>query len=369
MNILITGANGFIGKNLTVQLKNKGYTNLLLIDTNTNTDELIESLKKAEFIYHLAGVNRPKSDEEYWQGNVEFTKFIIDILASHNKNTPILFTSSIQAQLDNPYGKSKKRAEEILLDYANKIGAKTYIYRLPNVFGKWCRPNYNSVVATFCYNIARNIPIEIHDPEKELTLVYIDDVVKEFISILEQQTNTQSGYKEIRPVYKIKLSNLAERIYKFAQSRRNLLMPSLEDDFDKKLYATFISYLPTDEFSYELEMKTDQRGWLAEVIKSQSFGQIFISKTKPGITRGNHWHHTKVEKFLVVQGEAIIKFRKIDSNDIIEYRVSGEKLQIVDIPPGYTHSITNIGETELITIFWASEIFNPDKPDTYYMEV
>lgn len=369
MKILITGANGFIGKNLTVQLKNKGYNNLSLIDTNATIEELEQELKKADFIYHLAGVNRPQTEEEYWKGNVEFTKLITDTLKSYNQNTPILFTSSIQAELDNPYGKSKKQAEEILLSYAKVTNANVYVYRLPNVFGKWCRPNYNSVVATFCYNIARNLPIQIHDPEKELTLVYIDDVVKEFISILEQQNNTEIGYREIKPVYKITLNKLAEKIYSFNQSRQNLLMPSLEGEFDKKLYATFISYLPTDSFSYELEMKTDQRGWLAEVIKSQSFGQIFISKTKPGITRGNHWHHTKVEKFLVVQGEAIIKFRKIDSDDIIEYRVSGEKLQIVDIPPGYTHSITNIGEGELITIFWASEIFNPEKPDTYYMEV
>lgn len=369
MNILITGANGFIGKNLTAQLRNKGYINLSLVDTSTSMQELKEELKKADFIYHLAGVNRPQSEEEYWQGNVEFTKFITNMLTSISKNTPILFTSSIQVQLDNPYGKSKKQAEEVLLNYGEKTNAKVYIYRLPNVFGKWCRPNYNSVVATFCYNISRNLPIQIHDPEKELTLVYIDDVVNEFISTLEKQNNLQSGYKEVYPIYKIKLNQLAEKIHKFNQSRFNLLMPSLESEFDKKLYATFISYLPTEGFSCDLEMKIDHRGWLAEVIKSQSFGQIFISKTKPGITRGNHWHHTKVEKFLVVQGEAIIKFRRIDSEEVIEYRVSGEKLQIVDIPPGYTHSITNIGETELITIFWASEIFNSQAPDTYYMEV
>ncbi|MCX7735010.1 MAG: NAD-dependent epimerase/dehydratase family protein [bacterium] len=368
MNILITGAKGFVGRNLFAQLKNIGYDNIIQIDVDTPEHVFLQGLKQAQFIYHLAGVNRPRDEEEYWQGNFEFTKKLVEILQSQSKNTPVVFTSSIQAEFDNPYGKSKKAAEELLIQYSKNTNAKVFIYRLPNVFGKWCKPNYNSVVATFCYNISRGIPIQIHDPEKELTLVYIDDVVNEFTKLLKAD-DIAPGYMEVPVKYRIKLKDLAEKIYTFEKSRKTLLMPSLKDEFDKKLYATFISYLAEDKFSYELEMKHDNRGWLTEFIKSEPFGQIFISKTKPGITRGNHWHHTKVEKFLVIQGEALVKLRAIYSEQIIEYKVSGEKLQVIDIPPGYTHSITNVGQTELITIFWASEIYNPNNPDTYYLEV
>ena len=257
----------------------------------------------------------------------------------------------------------------MIFKYGEENGVKVLVYRLPNLFGKWSRPNYNSVVATFCYNIARDLEIQIHDPNTELTLCYIDDVVNEFISALEGKETRDGMFCKVPKTYKIKLGELAEKLYSFRRSRDTLVMPSLEDEFDRALYGTYLSYLPEDQFSYKLEKKEDNRGWLAEFIKSQSMGQIFISRTKPGITRGNHWHHTKAEKFLVIQGEAIIRFRKIDSNEIIEYRVSGEVPEVVDIPTGYTHSIENVGKEDVITIFWASEIFDPQKPDTYYLEV
>ncbi len=369
MKILITGSKGFIGKNLISQLNNLGFSDIIEIDTNSTIQDLEMALSSSEFIFHLAGVNRPQNIEEYWKGNFEYTKFICDYLINNKKSIPIVFSSSIQAELDNPYGKSKKAAEEILLQYSEQANAKVFIYRLPNVFGKWSRPNYNSAIATFCYNIARNLPIRIDDPEKVLNLVYIDDVVDEFIQTMKNFENLESGYHKVKIEYKIKISQIVEKLYTFKNIRESLLMPDLKDSFDKKLFATFISYLPEDNLNYELEMKQDNRGWLSEFIKSENFGQIFVSKTKPGITRGNHWHHTKVEKFLVIYGEALIKLRKIDSDEVIEYKVSGDKLQVIDIPPGYTHSITNIGQSDLITIFWASEIFNPDKPDTYYLEV
>lgn len=369
MKILITGAGGFIGRNLRAQLLNLGYTDLILFERDSSLDELKEELASISFVFHFAGVNRPEREEEFWIGNVEFTANLLELLRSAGAPVPVLFTSSIQAQLDNPYGRSKRRAEELLLHYAERTGSKVYIYRLPNVFGKWARPNYNSAVATFCHNVARGLPIEIHDPERELTLVYIDDVVNEFLSVMEHVNVIDTGYRDVSPVYRTKLKDLAEKIIGFNEARKRMVIPPLADTFDRKLYATFVSYLPAQEISVELEMKRDERGWLSEFIKSHHAGQIFISKTKPGITRGNHWHHTKVEKFLVIQGEALIRLRKIDSSEVIEYKVDGDRLQVIDIPPGYTHSITNIGETELITLFWASEIFDPDKPDTYRMEV
>jgi UDP-2-acetamido-2,6-beta-L-arabino-hexul-4-ose reductase len=369
MKILITGANGFFGKNLVYSLKNKGYNHLIEIDRNSSKEDLIKGLLESDFVFHLAGVNRPKNEKEFFTGNVDFTKELVEILSKNNRKTPILFSSSIQALLDNPYGKSKREAEKILIDFSNSNGNKIFIFRLPNVFGKWSRPNYNSVVATFCYNIARDLPIEIHDPEKELTLVYIDDVINEFIKTMENYYEIETGFLEVKTTYKIKLKDLANKIYSFKEIRKKLKIPSFEDELTRKLYATFLSYFPENNLGYELEMKKDNRGWLSEFLKSNNFGQIFISKTKPGITRGNHWHHTKVEKFLVVQGKAMIRLRNIISNEIVEYEVSGEELRVIDIPPGYTHSITNIGEEELITLFWSSEIFNPEKPDTYYLEV
>jgi len=369
MKILVTGAKGFIGKNLVVELKNRGYEDILQVDRTTSKATLNEYAKECGFVFHLAGVNRPENDEEFMEGNYEFTSELLDLLKMYENRAPIVMTSSIQATKDNPYGRSKKAGEDLLFKYGVDTGAKIIVYRLPNVFGKWCRPNYNSAVATFCYNIARDLPITVNDPNVMMNLVYIDDVVDEFIRTLNGNEAKNGKFREVPVIYKIKLGELADKLYAFRRNRDNLVMPTLENELDKALYGTYLSFLEEDNFSYKLKKNEDARGWLVEFIKSQSMGQIFISKTKPGVTRGNHWHHTKVEKFLVIQGEAIIKFRKIDTNNVIEYKVSGELPEVVDIPTGYIHSITNIGEQDVITLFWASEIFSINKADTYYLEV
>lgn len=272
--------------------------------------------------------------------------------------------------MDNPYGKSKLEAEKNLQRFADLQKSKIYIYRLTNVFGKWCRPNYNSVVATFCNNIAKNISIQVNNRDSELKLIYVDDIVDEIINLIEQLPEIDiNAVKEISPFYSIKLGELADLIYSFKKSRESLRLPDVSDEFTKKLYTTYLSYLNEDDFGYYLKTNTDNRGNLTELIKSEKFGQFFISSTKPGITRGNHYHHSKTEKFIVIKGNADICFRKIDGTNVIRYSVSGDNLQPIDIPPGYTHNITNTGEEELITLFWANEIFNPDKLDTVYIPV
>lgn len=368
--VLVTGANGFIGRNLCAALEQRRDVEVLRYVRGNTPEQLAEYISRADFIFHLAGVNRPQNIAEYDTGNRGFTEEILKQIELSKKSIPLAITSSIQAALDNPYGVSKKAAEDAVLAWSRRNGLPVYIYRLPNVFGKWCRPNYNSVVATFCHNIARGLPIQINNPDTKLTLVYIDDVVAELIAALEGRAHVaEDGFGYVPRTFQISLQQLADTIYSFAGSRQNLVMPNLESDLERFLYATYTSYLPEDGFGYELEMKHDNRGWLAEFIKSRQFGQIFISRTKPGITRGNHWHHTKVEKFLVIEGEALISFRKIGADEVIKYKVSGEQLKVVDIPAGYTHSITNIGQKDVITLFWASEIFDPEKPDTYYLEV
>lgn len=369
MKILVTGAEGFIGKNLVAELKNRNIADILKFTRKDNTDYLEECIKQCDFIFHLAGVNRPKNQEEFIEGNHHLTKKIVDLLKKHNKSIPVLITSSIQAEEDNPYGKSKRLGEEELIKYENESNGKALIYRLNNVFGKWCRPNYNSVVATFCHNIARGEEITINDKNKEMNLVYIDDVVEEFLNALEGKENRKGEFSFVEPVYKVKLGEIAELIYKFKESRKDLSIGNMKDGFEKKLYSTYLSYLPEDEFSYPLKMNVDQRGSFTEFIRSESQGQVSINISKPGITKGNHWHHSKNEKFLVVSGKALIQFRKINSEKIIEYYVSEEKLEVVDIPTGYTHNIINIGDKDLVTVMWANESFNKDKPDTYYEEV
>lgn len=383
--VLITGANGFIGKNLVSTLKMQNDVDVKTFEIEDNDETLEKHLKDVEFIFHLAGINRPKSDEEFTIGNVGLTQKIINKLEELNKNTPILITSSIQAELNNAYGISKKQAEESLIEYSKKNSAKIYIFRLSNVFGKWCKPNYNSVVATFCNNIANDCEITINDENKELELVYIDDVVKEFISTMEACAEENEELEEIAaakeldilyecyykiPVcFKVTLGELARKLYEFKESRKNLAVPNLEDEFTKNLYSTYLSYLPINKFSYPLKMNVDNRGSFTEFLKSSDRGQVSINISKPGITKGNHWHHTKNEKFLVVSGQGIIQFRKIDSKEVIEYKVSGDKLEVVDIPVGYTHNIINTGETDMVTVMWVNEIFNPEKPDTYFLEV
>lgn len=369
MKILVTGAKGFVGKNLVAQLKNKGYENIFEYDIDTDKSLLDKYAKECEFIFHLAGVNRPKDEREFMEGNFGFTSELLDLLKKHGNKAPVVITSSIQAELDNPYGRSKKAGEDLLFDYSKSTGTKVFVYRLPNLFGKWSRPNYNSVVATFCHNIARDLPIEISDPEIELTLAYIDDVIEELIKAMHKNPTMEGRYCIIPTVHKVKLGELAELIESFRESRKNLSIPDMSDSFTKKLYSTYLSYLPEDNFSYELKMNVDNRGSFTEFIRTPERGQVSVNVSKPGITKGNHWHHTKNEKFLVVSGEGLIRFRKIDSDEIIEYRVSGDKLEVVDIPTGYTHSIVNVGDTDLVTIMWANECFDPENPDTYYLEV
>ena len=368
-SILVTGSRGFIGQNLIQTLKRRGNYCVLEFDINGSLEFFAEVVRQADIIFHLAGVNRPEKIEEYESGNVGFTQRMVSLLEEAKVKPVIVFSSSIQARLDNPYGQSKRRAEEVLKNWADRYGGPVAIFRLPNVFGKWCRPNYNSAIATFCHNIARGLDINISDPERVLELVYIDDVIKKFLSVIENPPAKGAGFYEVEPVFKIKLTEVVEIIKSFKDSRQSLVMPDFSDPFIKRLYATYLSYLPENEFSYRPEIKIDNRGQLAELLKSPYSGQIFISRTNPGITRGNHYHDTKTEKFIVIDGEAIIRFRHIKRGDVIEYRVSGIVLQIVDIPPGYTHSIENIGDKELIVLFWASEIFDPQKPDTYPLEV
>lgn len=369
MKILVTGAKGFVGKNLISQLRNKGYADIFEFDKDTDKNLLDEYTKECEFIFHLAGVNRPKDEKEFMEGNFGFTSELLELLKKHNNKSPILITSSIQAEKDNPYGKSKKAGEDLLIDYSKETGTKVLVYRLSNLFGKWSKPNYNTVVATYCHNIARDLDIQVNNPNEELNLCYIDDVLEEFIKSLKGNPTRQGDYCFVPVTYNIKLGELAETIREFKESRLKLSIPDIADELTKKLYSTYLSFLPEDKFSYELKMNCDSRGSFTEFIRTPERGQVSVNVSKPGITKGDHWHHTKNEKFLVVSGEGLIRLRKIDSNEIIEYRVSGDKLQVVDIPIGYTHSIGNVGKNDLVTVMWVNECFNPDKPDTYYLEV
>ena len=369
MKILVTGAKGFIGTNLIVELGNKGYNEILQYDVDTDEGLLSQYCRDAEFVFHLAGINRPQEESEFMEGNKGFADKLIKALTENHNSCPVLVSSSIQAASDNPYGISKKAGEDLFFQYAKKTNSKVMVYRLPNVFGKWCRPNYNSVIATFCHNIARVLPIKINDPEVELHLVYIDDVVKEFLNALEGHENKKNGFCEVPLTYMAKLGHIAELINSFKESRDTRFIPMMSGSFEKKLYSTYLSYLPEDKFKYDLEMHVDNRGSFTEFLKTEERGQVSVNVSKPGVVKGNHWHNTKNEKFLVVSGSGVIRFRKIDTDNIIEYHVSGNKLEVVDVPPGYTHNIENLGDSYMITVMWANEPFDPDNPDTYYEEV
>ncbi|MBU5343515.1 capsular polysaccharide biosynthesis protein CapF [Caldifermentibacillus hisashii] len=367
--VLVTGAEGFIGKNLTVELQNE-EVEVLKFTKQDSIEQLKDFIKKADFVFHLAGINRPKDISEFNEGNVNFTETLLSILKKENKKVPVLLSSSIQAELDNPYGTSKREAENLVRKYGQETDTKVFIYRLPNVFGKWCRPNYNSVVATFCYNISRDLPIKVNDSNVVMKLVYIDDVIREFINALKGKANNiYEYYCEVPVVYTVKLGKIVELIESFKKSREDLSVPNLSDSFIKALYSTYLSYLPENQFSYGLKMNVDHRGSFTEILKTLDRGQVSVNISKPGITKGNHWHHTKNEKFLVVSGRGVIRFRKLNSNDVIEYYVSEEKLEVVDIPPGYTHNIENLGDKDMVTIMWANEPFDPENPDTYFLEV
>jgi UDP-2-acetamido-2,6-beta-L-arabino-hexul-4-ose reductase len=383
MKILVTGAKGFIGKNLVVALKRRAGLDVIEYDLDSPAELLEEGLAKADVIYHLAGVNRPERIEEFTEGNFDLTRQICDALRRLERTPLLVLSSSTQAALDNPYGLSKRQAEEAVFDFGRETGASVFVFRLHGVFGKWCRPNYNSVVATFCHNIACNLPIAISDPTREIELVYVDDVVRAFIGVMDNRLPVSDGkYCLAEPTYRISLGPLADTIQGFRDSRVSLALPDMSDSFHRALYSTYVSYLPTDSFAYTLTQRADPRGELAELLKSPHIGQIFVSRTRPGITRGHHYHDTKVEKFVVLEGDAMIRFRHIrpdvndqrtevgeQRSDVIEYPVSGREFRVVDIPPGYTHSIENVGENDLIVLFWADEILNPEKPDTYFEEV
>ena len=422
MKILVTGAKGFVGRNLCLALGQMSGIEVLKYDLGDEA-KLDGFLAECDFVMHLAGVNRPKDPEEFKTGNVVFTEDILDRLAVRSNPPPVLLSSSIQAALDNDYGKSKKAAEDAVLAYGEKTGAAVYVYRLANVFGKWCRPNYNSAVATWVYNIARDLPIMVRDPEATVTLVYIDDVVKSFVEKVEScklgvvscKLDAGSGLRvlgsgqdcgdvltqrsgeaekqrgdmvsaplplshsalknntilSVSPSYTKTLGEIVDLIKSFHDEPKTLMVPDQADGFTKKLYSTYLAALPEDKFSYPLTMHCDNRGSFTEVLHSAERGQVSINVSKPGITKGQHWHHTKHEKFLVVSGKGEINFRLADdpAAPVISYKVSGDKLEVVRIPPGYTHNIVNAGDTDMVTVMWANEVFDPENPDTFRLDV
>ena len=399
MDILITGAAGFVGKNLTAALEairdGKDRTHpgleigrLYLYDIDSPAELLEEACRKADFVFNLAGVNRPKSQEEFMQGNFGFASTLLNTLKKYNNNCPVMLSSSIQATLvgryaDGEYGKSKKAGEELFFDYAEATGAKVLVYRFPNLFGKWCRPNYNSAVATFCHNYAHDLPIMVNDPKVELELLYIDDLIDEMVRALEGRENhcefdgvntvlTEAGRYCAAPVtHHVTLGEIVELLDRFRAQPGSLLMPEIpHNSFAKKLYSTYLSYLPREKAAFALKMNVDDRGSFTELLRTEKCGQFSVNISKPGITKGQHWHHTKWEFFIVVSGRGLIQQRKIGTEEVLNFEVSGEKIQAVHMLPGYTHNIINLSDTEdLVTVMWANECFDPNKPDTFFEKV
>ena len=395
MNILITGAAGFVGKNLTAALQairdGKDRTHpelkigeLYLYDVDSPNELLEEACAKADFVFNLAGVNRPQNQEEFMQGNFGFASTLLNTLKKHNNCCPVMISSSIQAtcigRYDGEYGRSKKAGEELLFAYGEETGAKVLVYRFPNLFGKWCRPNYNSAVATFCNNIANDLPITVNDPAVQLELLYIDDLVDEMIAALEGREHrcefegidtvlTENGRYCAAPIsHKVTLGEIVELLDSFKSQPQTLIMPEIpHNSFAKKLYATYLSYLPKEKVSFPLKMNVDSRGSFTELLRTEKCGQFSVNISKPGITKGQHWHHTKWEFFIVVSGKGLIQMRKIGSDEVLNFEVSGDKIEAVHMLPGYTHNIINLSDTEdLVTVMWANELFNPNKPDTFF---
>lgn len=388
MNILVTGASGFVGKNLLSQLRNirdgkaknyavEGDLTLYEYDLGSTPEELDLYCKNADFVFNLAGVNRPQDPAEFMKGNFGFASTLLDTLKKHGNTCPVMISSSIQASLDNPYGESKRAGEQLLFDYAEETGAKVLVYRFPNLFGKWCRPNYNSAVATFCNNIANDLPITVNDPSVELHLVYIDDVVDELIGALTGGEHRDGAFCVVPTSHRITLGAIVDLLHAFRRMPETLEVPdTTTDGFAKKLYSTYLSYLPEDRFAYDLKMNTDARGSFTEILRTADRGQFSVNVSKPGITKGQHWHHTKNEKFVVVHGHGLIQLRKVGKDEqgndypVVNYEVSGEKIRVVEMIPGYTHNIVNLSNTEdLVTFMWCNECFDPAKPDTYFEPV
>jgi len=398
MNILITGAKGFVGRNLTENLKNirdgKNRTRNLTLgeiyeyDIDTDPALLQEYCQKADFVFNLAGVNRPQNQEEFMQGNFGFASTLLDTLKACGNTCPVMLSSSIQATLigrygQSDYGKSKLAGEELMFAYGEETGAKVLVYRFPNLFGKWCRPNYNSAVATFCHNIANDLPIQVSDPAVQLELLYIDDLVEEMLDALEGKPH-RCDYNGLDPVagdsgrycyapvtHKVTLGQIVALLESFKAQPKTLLMPAIPGgSFGKKLYSTYLSYLPKEAVSFPLKMNVDDRGSFTELLKTENCGQFSVNISKPGITKGQHWHNTKWEFFIVVSGTALIQQRKIGTEEVLEFRVSGEKIQAVHMLPGYTHNIINLSDHEdLVTLMWANEPFDPNRPDTFFEKV
>ena len=397
MNILITGAKGFVGKNLVANLYNikngKNRTrsfsidNIYEFDVDTDISLLDEYCQNADFIFNLAGVNRPQNNEEFMQGNFGFASILIDTLKKYNNTCPVVLSSSIQATLieryDSDYGRSKKAGEELFFDYARETGAKVFVYRFPNLFGKWCRPNYNSAVATFCNNIANDLPIQVNDRNIQLELLYIDDLIEEMFDAIEGKEHhcefngietvlkDDGRYCAVPKTHKVTLGEIVDLLESFKSQPQTLIMPKIPDNsFAKKLYSTFLSYLPKEKTSFPLKMNIDDRGSFTELLKTAECGQFSVNISKPGITKGQHWHNSKWEFFIVVAGHGLIQERKIDSDEIIEFEVSGDKIEAIHMLPGYTHNIINLSDTEnLVTVMWANEQFDPNRPDTFFEKV
>lgn len=384
MKILVTGAKGFVGKNLVENLKcirdgkNRTRPNLLIeeifeYDTDSTREDLEKFCKKADFVFHLAGVNRPKNEKEFMEGNFGFSSELLEELKKWKNTCPVMLSSSIQASLsgrfqDSPYGKSKLAGENLFFEYARETGAKVLIYRFPNLYGKWCKPNYNSVVATFCHNIANDLPIQIHDRETKLELLYIDNVIEGLLDCLEGKEEYENGFVCIGRTDSVTLGDIATLLESFQKQPESLMMPSIpKDSFAKKLYSTYLSYLPKEKVKFPLKMNVDERGSFTELLKTASHGQFSVNISKPGITKGEHWHNTKWEFFIVVSGRALIQERKIGSEEVFEFEVSGERIEAVHMLPGFTHNIINLSETEnLVTLMWANEGFDPERPDTFF---
>lgn len=382
MNILITGAHGFVGKNLVEALRcvrdGKDRTRKISSDIeileycrDTEPALLEQYCEKADFVFHLAGVNRPQNEEEFMQGNFGFTSTLLDTLKKCGNTCPVMISSSVQAERDNPYGRSKRAGEELMRAYSGETGARVLIYRFPNVFGKWCRPNYNSAVATFCHNRAHDLPITVNDRATVLTLVYIDDVVDELIRALSGDENRVGDFCAVPVTHTATLGEIVDLIERFRTQPQTLMLPEIPDgSFAKKLYSTYLSYLPKEKAAFPLKMNVDDRGSFTELMKTASCGQFSVNISKPGITKGQHWHNTKWEFFIVVSGHGLIQERKIGTDELLEFEVSGEKIEAVHMLPGYTHNIINLSETEnLVTVMWANECFDPTHPDTFFQEV
>lgn len=368
MKVLITGVNGFIGKNLAVHLAERKDIEVFRFGREDDLSTLGSFVGQCDFIFHLAGVNRPQDPKEFAEGNVDFTQSLCQAVIASGRKIPVIYTSSIQAEVDNAYGKSKLGAENALVDLARDFGSNVHIYRLPNVFGKWSRPNYNSAVSTFCHNISRDLPVQINDPSAKIKLVYIDDVVKSFIEVMDG-SKAASVFVQVEPEYEITVGELSERLYGFRDSRNTLMTDAVGTGLTRALYSTYLSYLPANDFTYKVAQHGDSRGVFVEMLKTPDAGQFSYFTAHPGITRGGHYHHSKTEKFLVIKGNACFRFRHIVSGEFYELFTSGEQAEIVETVPGWTHDVTNTGDDELIVMLWANEVFDREHPDTYALPV